>query len=101
LSASVAGLVPQLRAAATIVVNWSAQYGGRLTSTYRSYTDQLALWNNRGRNPYPVAPPGSSYHQLGRAFDIAAPPAVLAAAGAWWNSIGGTWSPRDPIHFQA
>lgn len=26
---------------------------------------------------------------------------VLAAAGATWRSWGGTWSEKDPIHFQA
>lgn len=72
-----------------------------VTSTYRSYSDQLKLWLNRSSNPYPVAPPGSSWHEYGRAFDVSAPSWVLQQLGAIWNSWGGTWSARDPIHFQA
>jgi hypothetical protein len=77
----------------------------KVTSVYRSPTDQLRLWNNRHNNPYPVAPPGSSYHEYRRAFDVVGPPDVLAAAGRVWESWGGTWGGRfrnaDPIHFQA
>lgn len=43
-------------------------------------------------------------HELGRAFDINADPAVLAQLGQIWESWGGTWGGRDgsdPIHFQA
>jgi len=72
-----------------------------VTSTFRSYTEQLELYRNRSSNPYPVAPPGLSYHQYGRAFDISAPTWALLQLGMIWNSIGGTWSPTDPIHFQA
>lgn len=75
--------------------------GAVVTSTYRSYSDQLQLWLNRSRNPYPVAPPGRSYHQYGRAFDVSAPPRVLHQLGAIWRSWGGTWSASDEIHFQA
>ena len=74
---------------------------GRVTSTYRSYSDQLQLWLNRSSNPYPVAPPGQSYHQYGRAFDFTAPGDVLQQLGQIWQQLGGTWSERDPIHFQA
>lgn len=72
-----------------------------VTSVYRSYSAQLALYRARRRNPYPVAPPGRSYHQYGRAFDLVGNEADLRAAGALWRSWGGTWSPKDPIHFQA
>lgn len=73
----------------------------RVTSVYRSYGEQLRLWLSRERNPYPVAPPGRSYHQHGRAFDLSGPPAELARLGAIWRQWGGTWSESDPIHFQA
>jgi hypothetical protein len=73
----------------------------RVTSTYRSWSDQYQLWNSRRTNPYPVAPPGRSYHQYGRAFDLSGDPRLLAWLGAVWRSWGGTYSSTDPIHFQA
>lgn len=78
-----------------------APYQLAVTSTYRSYSDQLRLWNTRGSNRYPVAPPGQSYHQYGRAFDLAGDLQLLTQLGAIWKSWGGTWHPSDPIHFQA
>ena len=78
-----------------------APFGVRVTSTYRSPSEQLRLWHARRTNPYPVAPPGSSYHEYGRAFDMVARPAVLRYAGALWRQMGGTWFASDPIHFQA
>ena len=38
-------------------------------SLYRTYEEQAALYANRASNPYPVAPPGSSRHESGLAFD--------------------------------
>lgn len=73
----------------------------QVTSVYRSPTEQLRLWNNRHNNPFPVAPPGSSYHEYRRAWDMVAPDAWLRWAGAVWRSWGGTWYESDPIHFQA
>lgn len=74
----------------------------QVTSVRRTYSEQLRLWHNRHNNPYPVAPPGSSMHELGRAFDVVGPANVLAAAGRMWQSWGGTWGARrDPIHFEA
>ena len=96
--ASLAGLHPQLRPWAELLVN---HYRFTVTSAYRSYTEQLELWRNRAANPFPVAPPGSSYHQYGRAFDVSGPRERLLEAGRAWRSIGGTWSESDPIHFQA
>ena len=40
------------------------------TSGLRTHTEQLRLWNNRANNPFPVAPPGTSRHEIGRALDI-------------------------------
>jgi len=72
-----------------------------VTSTYRSYGEQLALYQNRANNPYPVAPPCCSKHTQGRAFDVSAPDEILEQLGAIWNSVGGTWSRSDVIHFEA
>lgn len=95
-------LLPEIAPYAKYLVNWYNQYAPlRISSVYRSYTDQLALWNNRATNRYPVAPPGRSYHQQRRAFDVNGPSELLHAMGATWTSWGGTWHPSDEIHFQA
>lgn len=77
----------------------------RVTSVYRTYSQQVQLYNNwlAGRSKYPAAPPGSSYHEYGRAWDMVGDAAELARAGAVWESWGGTWGGRfgDEIHFQA
>lgn len=93
------GLKPWLRPYAEYLV--SLGRGVRVTSVYRSYSEQLQLWLNRSRNPYPVAPPGQSYHQYGRAWDMSGPAEELERLGAIWKSWGGTWSSSDRIHFQA
>lgn len=93
------GLQPWLRPYAASLLRLAP--GAVVTSVYRSYSAQLRLWLTRSSNPYPVAPPGRSYHQYGRAFDVNAPASVLAELGSVWQSWGGTWSPSDPIHFQA
>jgi D-alanyl-D-alanine carboxypeptidase len=41
-----------------------------VTSGHRSIEEQQRLWDNRHSNPFPVAPPGSSRHQSGRACDV-------------------------------
>jgi D-alanyl-D-alanine carboxypeptidase len=41
-----------------------------ITSGLRTYAEQMRLWNNRGSNPYPVARPGTSRHESGRAADV-------------------------------
>lgn len=44
--------------------------GTSMTSGFRSNADQARLYANRGSNPNPVAPPGSSNHERGLAVDI-------------------------------
>jgi len=96
-----AGLQPWLRPYARALVEGLAGYV-KVTSVYRSFTDQLGLWLRRNRNPYPVAPPGSSKHQQGRAWDMTGSPEVLRYAGQIWESWGGRWGGEaDPIHFEA
>lgn len=93
------GLQPWLRPYATELLRRFPQL--KVTSVYRSRTEQLRLWNNRHNNPYPVAPPGRSYHEHGRAWDMVGPAAQLQRAGAVWRSWGGSWFDSDQIHFQA
>lgn len=72
----------------------------RVTSVYRSISEQTRLYANRARNPFPVAPPGRSKHNYGLAWDMTGPPAQLREAGAIWRSWGGRWFEADPIHFE-
>lgn len=44
--------------------------GTSLSSGVRSTADQARLYADRGNNPNPVAPPGSSNHERGMAVDI-------------------------------
>lgn len=100
---ALSGLHPGLAPYAAALVSYFP--GLKVTSVYRSPTTQLALWRNRARNPYPVATPGTSYHEYRRAWDMVGPPELLELAGRTWESWGGTWGGRfsraDPIHFQA
>jgi len=76
----------------------------RVTSARRSSSEQAKLYRRylAGQSRFPVAPPGRSYHEYGRAIDMVAEPAVLRRLGAAWEAIGGVWGKeRDPIHFQA
>lgn len=41
-----------------------------VTSGHRSVEEQQRLWDDRHSNPYPVARPGNSRHQSGRAADV-------------------------------
>jgi hypothetical protein len=45
--------------------------GTSMSSGVRSTADQARLYANRGSNPNPVAPPGTSLHERGMAVDIA------------------------------
>lgn len=73
-----------------------------LTSGYRSISSQTRLYNRwlRGAHPYPVARPGTSYHNYGRAIDLVT--RNNAALGQLWETWGGKWGgARDVVHFQA
>ena len=50
----------------------AAERGERwhVTSGHRSFAEQKRLWDRRDSNPYPVARPGSSRHESGRAADV-------------------------------
>jgi hypothetical protein len=54
-----------------------------------------------GQAGYPVAPPGSSAHEYGEAFDmVVSPMEALADVGYTWQSWGGGWNPADAVHFE-
>src|SRR5262245_56924762 len=94
-----------MREHARWLVKNAARYGARsvrVTSVLRTRAQQEELWRNRARNPYPVAPPGSSYHERRLAFDIVTDPySALYTLGPVWRQLGGFWSPTDEIHFQS
>jgi hypothetical protein len=103
LSARLEQLEPWLAPWAAWLVSLYPQ--ASVTSTRRTWSEQYALYRRAaaGQSRYPAAPPGSSLHEQGRAFDIQAPDEILEQLGAIWESVGGRWGGRfhDPIHFEA
>jgi hypothetical protein len=99
-------LIPELQpyAQALIQAAGAIGYQPRVTSTRRSHSEQARLWRRwqQGGSPYPAAPPGTSAHEYGFAFDVVtAQMEDLADMGAYWQEIGGVWGgSRDPIHFE-
>jgi len=107
ISTTLKGLQPWLRPYAEWLVS-AAPYAGaksvRVTSVRRSRAQQQQLYNNylAGRSSFPAAPPGRSKHEYGLAFDMVTEPfSALDTLGAWWQQLGGEWSPTDRIHFAA
>ncbi len=90
---------PGLVAAAKRMIN-DNPYGGQITSGFRSIEEQARLYNS-GTNPYPVAAPGKSKHNFGKAMDISGSPQAMEwfAANA---SKYGLHQPHtnDPVHFE-
>ena len=74
-----------------------------ITSGYRGTASQGSIPSN---NPYPTAPAGQSYHNVGLAVNIQLNPAtqtgqqIIAAMLSVGLSWGGQWSVPDNIHFQ-
>lgn len=100
-------LDPALRDAAKWLVDVARIAGLRpvVTSARRSSKKQAQLYDRymRGLSPYPAAPPGTSKHERGLAFDVTVQPlSALSALGSLWESIGGRWGGRfkDPVHFE-
>jgi hypothetical protein len=66
---------------------------------------QAALYANRANNPYPVAVPGTSLHEQGRAVDLAiVGRGTWAEVGSAGEAVGLRWGGRfskpDPVHFE-
>lgn len=105
-STSLEGLIPELREPARALIDVAQRAGvqPRVTSTLRTATQQDRLYRRflAGASKFPAAPPGSSSHEYGYAFDLL----VLgddnqADLGSVWESWGGIWgSTRDPVHFE-
>jgi len=93
------GLVPALRAALA--------EAGRLlgeevpiTSGWRSRASQQRLYDDRGTNPYPVAVPGTSAHERGRAVDVPSTFVARLASVAARVGLCHPWPATDPVHFE-
>src|SRR5260370_2158883 len=99
-------LIPELQDAARQLVQGAGEAGlpPRVTSTRRSPTKQARLYRRwlSGLSPLPAAPPGTSAHEFGYAFDMVVSPfEALADVGYTWQEWGGLWgSSRDPVHFE-
>lgn len=105
MSASLNDLLPEFAPIAREFVDQVGAIGlqPRVTSTLRTRSQQERLYREylRGGRGFPVAPPGTSAHEYGFAFDmVVSPMESLRELGAYWQSIGGFWSPSDAIHFQ-
>ena len=79
--------------------------GWTVTSRRRSRTTQQRLYRLRlaGKWPYPVAPPGTSKHEYGLAFDaVVTPRSRQSYYGRLFEQLGGRWGERfgDDIHFE-
>jgi len=93
------GLAPAMRAAleqARAVLGTPVP----VTSGFRSRAKQAALYANRGANPYPVAVPGTSRHELGLAVDVPLSfvPRLLAVSAR--VGLCQPYPRTDPVHFE-
>lgn len=84
-----------------------AGYQPRVTSTLRTQAQQARLYRRAqlGLSQFPAAPPGTSAHEFGFAFDLlVSPMEALDDLGRFWEEdFGGIWGGHfhDPIHFEA
>lgn len=93
-----AGLAPAMVA----VLARAEQLLGRrvvVVSGFRSREHQEQLWERRHENPYPVARPGSSAHELGLAIDVALWQVPMLAAIAADAGLCHPLPTIDPVHF--
>lgn len=98
-------VIPELRDAGNELVRAAAAAGlsPRVTSGRRTRAQQERLYRRylAGQSRFPAAPPGTSAHEYGYAFDLLVyPESALADVGATWISWGGVWHPSDPIHME-
>lgn len=105
MSADLTALIQPLQPFAQALVNLAGRAGvqPRVTSTLRSRAQQERLYRAflRGESHYPVAPPGTSAHEFGYAFDmVASTPEDLHDLGTVWQQWGGLWSASDEVHFE-
>jgi hypothetical protein len=100
-------LIPDLQEFARALLDAAGQAGlqPRVTSTRRTYAAQSRLYKRflAGQSPYPAAPPGTSAHEFGYAFDMVTSPLdALQDVGYTWETWGGIWGGHfgDEVHFE-
>jgi hypothetical protein len=82
-----------------------AGWAPKVSSVFRSaeYQKRVYARYKAGLSAYPAAPPGSSQHERGLAFDLHPNLGIarLRVLGAAWRKAGFTWGGEfaDPIHF--
>lgn len=109
----IAGLRPELRAIALPLMHDIAVATGKEVSipprgAKRSYADQVDLWNARASNPYPVAQPGTSRHEIASALDLNIAGGTdddyetmaIIAEQKYFLDPGWYFTDRDRVHLQ-
>lgn len=66
---------------------------------WRSFDDQVYLWNKYGRNPDRVAVPGTSNHEKGNAIDFVETPGAFSWLYANASRFGFYNYPPEPWHY--
>lgn len=105
MGANINDLVEELRDPCRALLDACSAAGlqPRITSTFRSHPEQQRLYRRflAGQQGFPVAPPGTSAHEYGEAFDMVVTPMdALADVGYTWQTWGGGWGPGDAVHFE-
>ncbi len=110
MSIQLAGLHPQVRERAELVLGYANQFmvRPRVTSGFRSWHEQADLrrkWE-AGLSPFPANRPGDSAHNFGLAFDAVLPTDLRGRPEweAWWKAVrewaGFDVPSNDSIHAQ-
>ena len=79
---------------------WNGGIRPTLTSGFRSAAEQVSLYENRARNPYPVNRPGDSAHEYGLAIDSWVPDQTVTVDGYRWNSWALWTAVREAVGFR-
>ena len=90
-------------ARALVLAAGNARLNPRVTSARRSRAEQTRLYRRslQGLQAFYVAPPGTSAHEYGWAFDLVVTPwQALSDVGGTWKDWGGGWDRSDPVHFE-
>lgn len=100
--ARLAGVHPQVRDAANFALDIADYYGVpvTLTSGRRTYAEQDALYRRylAGGSRFPAAPPGTSAHEKGMAFDAWTPDEYLDAWDWIRQYVGFQTHRGDSVH---